>query len=149
MPHRIRLARPDDAARIAELAGELGYPAAPEQVVERLAELAQRAEHAVFVLEEAAIVQAFVHVEHVHALVSAPHVEVAALVVASVVRSRGHGRALLEHAQAWARARGVTTLRLRSRSSRERAHAFYRRAGYVVTKTQLCFERGLDPRAFE
>ncbi len=48
---RIRKARRDDAARIAQLSGELGYPASAEQIVTRLRQLTPTTKHAVFVAE--------------------------------------------------------------------------------------------------
>jgi hypothetical protein len=43
----------DDAAALAALAEQLGYPTTPAQVAQRLAELDASAEHAVWVAEGA------------------------------------------------------------------------------------------------
>lgn len=145
----VRRANAKDAPQLAVLAGELGYPATEDEVRRRLEELAWRAEHVVFVYEDARGVHGFVHAELVHGLVSSTFVEIASLVVAERERGRGLGVALLSRAEAWARELGVGCVRLRSRSTRERAHAFYRRAGYAVVKTQLAFERALEPRTEE
>ena len=53
------------------------------------------------------------------------------------------GAALLEEVEAWAwaRARGCAALRVRSNVVRERAHRFYRRAGFETIKTQHVFEK--------
>ena len=51
-------------------------------------------------------------------------------------RSAGIGAALVEAAEAWARERGATAIIVRSRSTRERAHRFYERIGYVESQAQ-------------
>jgi GNAT superfamily N-acetyltransferase len=49
------------------------------------------------------------------------------LAVAPQQRSRGHGKALLDAAKAWARDRGATHLELDSGDARADAHRFYER----------------------
>jgi GNAT superfamily N-acetyltransferase len=49
------------------------------------------------------------------------------LAVAPQQRSRGHGKALLDAAKAWARDRGATHLELDSGEARADAHRFYER----------------------
>jgi GNAT superfamily N-acetyltransferase len=53
------------------------------------------------------------------------------------------GRALVDQGEAWARARGLATIGLRSNVIRERAHQFYLRLGYKVTKSQKVFRKSL------
>ena len=63
--------------------------------------------------------------------------------MAEGLRGHGAGRALIEAAVAWARERGVKTLRVRSRAQREGAHAFYEALGFERVKTQVVFRRAL------
>jgi ribosomal protein S18 acetylase RimI-like enzyme len=60
-----------------------------------------------------------------------------------VARRRGVGRRLVDGAEAWARERGLSSMRLRSRVTRVEAHAFYRRLGYEPVKQQLQFRKAL------
>jgi GNAT superfamily N-acetyltransferase len=53
------------------------------------------------------------------------------------------GRALVERAEQWARSRGLSGIRLRSRVTRAEAHAFYRCLGYQPVKQQLQFRKEL------
>ena len=140
----VRRAHPDDAGRVAELAAELGYPAASEEMRRRIVLLEGRSDHAVLVALVAGRVEGLLHAELVHGITDDAHVEIAALVIDSALRGRGLGKELLSRAEAWARERGVARVGLRSRSTRERAHAFYLREGYHVAKTQLRFVRELD-----
>lgn len=138
-----------DAAAAAELAMQLGYPATAEQITRRLAAIAngspaEAAEAAVFVAEtDDGRVVGWVHVHASRLLVVEPAAEIWGLVVDAEARGEGVGRRLMAEAEAWAAARGLDRLRLRSNVVREGAHAFYRRLGYEVVKTSLTFERRL------
>jgi GNAT superfamily N-acetyltransferase len=132
-----------DAAAVASLAGELGYPASPADMSQRLAALATAADDAVFVAVLGLTPVAWIHVAVVTLLESPRHAEIRGLVVTSALRSRGIGEQLVAVAEEWARARGVTRIRVRSNTLRERTHAFYERLGYTVTKTQKAFDKGL------
>jgi hypothetical protein len=50
---------------------------------------------------------------------------------------------LVERGEAWARQRGLAAIGVRSNIIRERAHIFYERLGYTVTKTQKVFRKTL------
>jgi GNAT superfamily N-acetyltransferase len=141
---KIRPAQPADCGRMAELAGQLGYPSSAEDVERRLAALNKTGEHVAFVAqtaqgEIAGWIGAFMY----RCVEADARVEISGLVVDERFRSQSVGRALLERAEAWAREKGCNTISLRSNVIRERAHAFYEREGYVVTKTQKCFRKNL------
>jgi GNAT superfamily N-acetyltransferase len=142
---RIRKARRSDAQRIAELSGELGYPASPAQISTRLRRLTPASKHAVFVAEstDAAGVVGWVHVSVSHLLESDVRAEVNGLVVAEGQRSAGAGAKLLEAAEEWARKRGCCGMNVRSNVIRERAHKFYEHRGYEHYKTQKAFQKPL------
>ncbi len=70
-------------------------------------------------------------------------VEIRGLVVDESRRGAGLGRGLMEHAEEWARGRGVRVIRLRSNVVRGGAHAFYARLGYSLVKTQHIFSKKL------
>jgi GNAT superfamily N-acetyltransferase len=142
---KIRNARRSDAQRIAQLSGELGYPASPAQIASRLRQLTPASKHAVFVAESAgtAGVVGWVHVSVTHLLESGVRAEVNGLVVAEGQRSAGAGAKLLEAAEEWARKRGCAGMNVRSNVIRERAHRFYERQGYEHYKTQKAFRKAL------
>lgn len=142
---RIRKARRSDAERIAQLSGELGYPATATQIATRLRQLKPSSKHAVFVAESAAAagVVGWVHVSVSHVLETDIRAEVNGLIVADGRRSAGAGAKLLEAAEEWARAHGSRAMNVRSNVIRERAHAFYERNGYEHYKTQKAFRKTL------
>jgi N-acetylglutamate synthase-like GNAT family acetyltransferase len=141
----IRNARNYDAPALAELCGQLGYPATRQQIVTRLAAIEADAVGRVLVAEDAeGRVVGWLHVaQHAH-LVDDEVAEILGLVVAETLRGSGIGAGLLRAAEAWARERGVAQLRVRSRVERERAHRFYERAGYRRSKSQHVFAKALE-----
>jgi GNAT superfamily N-acetyltransferase len=143
---KIRRARRGDAERIAQLCGELGYPATAAQVATRLRQLTPVSKHAVFVAESsdaATGLIGWVHVSVAHLLESDTRSEVNGLIVAEGQRSAGAGAQLLEAAEEWARRHGCRGMNVRSNVIRERAHGFYERNGYEHYKTQKAFRKAL------
>ena len=140
----IRPARSEDAASLAALATQLGYPSTPEQVEMRLDEIRRDPRQRVRVAQTAdGVVVGWVHVAVGSTLESDPQAEIQGLVVEERVRGKGIGRRLMEEAEAWARDEGVPGIRLRSNVVREAAHAFYQHLGYRITKTQHTFVKEL------
>jgi GNAT superfamily N-acetyltransferase len=143
---KIRKARRSDAERIAQLSGELGYPATAGQIVTRLRQLKPASKHAVFVAEcsDATVgLVGWLHVSISHLLESDIRAEVNGLIVAEEQRSAGAGAKLLEAAEEWARRHGCRGMNVRSNVIRERAHGFYERNGYEHYKTQRAFRKPL------
>jgi GNAT superfamily N-acetyltransferase len=140
----VRLAKLADVTDIARLAGELGYPSTAEQVRDRLAAIEKDARHVTFV---AALpgneVIGWIHLSEDHSPGSDPRAEIRNLVVDSHFRSVGAGRLLAERGEQWARERGLAVIGLHSNIIRERAHAFYLRLGYTITKSQKVFRKTL------
>ena len=141
---KIRRARRGDAARIAELSGQLGYPATAAQIAQRLRGLRPAAKHAVFVADlPGRGLTGWVHVSVAHLVDSDTRAEVNGLVVAEGQRSLGAGARLLEAAEEWARTRGCHRMNVRSNVIRERAHKFYEHQGYEHYKSQKAFRKSL------
>jgi len=139
---KIRRAKSSDAAQIAELCGQLGYPAKPAEIVQRLRKIKPASQHAVLVAEspEQKVI-GWLHVS-VSTLVEVElRAEVNGLVVDDNERSRGTGALLLGAAEQWARSRGCKSMSVRSNVIRERAHQFYLRCGYEHYKTQKAFRK--------
>jgi GNAT superfamily N-acetyltransferase len=138
---RIRSAEPSDAAAIAGLATQLGYPTTPEEAASRLRDVASRPENAVLVAEAEGAVAGWIHVAGSHHVETTAFAEILALVVDESRRSGGLGAGLVEAAADWAARHGFRTLRVRSNVVRERTHAFYERLGFARTKSQVVFAR--------
>jgi GNAT superfamily N-acetyltransferase len=141
---KIRRARRTDAARVAELSAELGYPATTQQVEARFLRLLPKTKHLLLVAEVPGTeIVGWIHVSVANLIESDLRAEVNGLIVAEAHRSLGAGARLLEGAENWARNCGCRTVNLRSNVIRERAHKFYDRQGYEHYKTQKAFRKPL------
>jgi GNAT superfamily N-acetyltransferase len=128
----VRRAAPGDAAALAGLLGELGYPADADAVTRRLDELLARDDYGVFVAEAAGRVVGFggVHVfPALHA--DRPVALIAALVVSEAARGGGHGARLVAALEAFARGHDCERVMVTTANHRAGAHAFYERLGYA------------------
>ncbi len=139
-----------DAAAVARLSGELGYPATAEQMTTRLEAVrrsaaTQPAEVFVACNESTGDVVGWVHVAVPAMMAIDAQPDIWGLVVASSHRGRGIGARLMAVAEAWARDRGYTSMWLRSSQHRVDAHRFYKRLGYEIVKSQFTFSRPLSP----
>ena len=134
----LRAATADDAAAIAELATQLGYPVAADVMATRLENLPAETE-AVVVATIAGAVRAWMQVGVALSIESQPFVEIRGLVVDADLRASGLGTQLVEFAKSWAQAKQVSSLRVRSNVVRTATHAFYEKRGFIVSKSQKVF----------
>jgi GNAT superfamily N-acetyltransferase len=144
----VRPARAEDNARLAELAGQLGYPSLAAEIAKRLAGMEGRRDYAVFVAQLASggEIAGWIGVFIYRSVEADARAEISGLVVDEGVRSQGIGPRLLERAEEWARERGCAAMGVRSNVTRDRAHAFYERLGYEHHKTQKAFRKQLKPK---
>jgi GNAT superfamily N-acetyltransferase len=140
---RIRRARLGDAERLAELSGQLGYPANRKEIVQRMKRMRPAKQHALFVAETGEIVVGWLHASVTPLLEVPLRAEINGLVMDEKVRSAGGGGKLLEAAERWAAKKGCKGMSVRSNVIRERAHEFYLRNGYEHYKTQKAFRKHL------
>jgi ribosomal protein S18 acetylase RimI-like enzyme len=141
---KIRRARSTDVARIAELSGQLGYPASDKVMAKRLKSVLAARGGACFVAETGGQgVIGWIHVSVTPLLEVERRAEVNGLVVDERARSGGAGWLLLEAAERWAKKMRCAGMSVRSNVLRERAHGFYLRHGYEHYKTQKAFRKML------
>ena len=138
----IRKANTNDADRVAELSGQLGYPVGAELMAQRLERILQRAEHVVFVAETTEVV-GWIHAAEQEILETGTVCEIWGLVVAANERGKGVGRRLIEAAEEWALSRGLNQISLRSNVIRPESHPFYERIGFIRYKTQHAYRKRL------
>ena len=141
----IRPARPADAAGLRQLFAELGYPATPEHIEDRLAAVLAKPDHRLLVAANAGgFLVGAVHAVIIPILESDLTMQIFALVVDPGARRHGVGRRLTADAEAWGRAQGARVACLRCNIKRLEAHRFWAAAGYASTKTQYAFRKRLD-----
>ena len=139
----VREVRVEDAARIAELLGELGYPSDENAVRQRLKRLHRSGSDVTWVAEVDGEVVGLVgiHVSQVLAY-DGDAAKVSEIVVDDRYRRRGIGARLMEVAEDEARRLGCVVLFLTTAERRKDAHAFYRKLGFEETGRR--FAKSLD-----
>jgi GNAT superfamily N-acetyltransferase len=136
---------PDDAADVARLADQLGYPSSASQVRDRILDVSPRPGGRLLVAETSGgAIVGWVHVHGEHLLESEPYAEISGLVVDAAFRRGGVGRKLMTAAEEWARSSGYGTVRLRTNTARVGAKPFYEALGYELLKTQYALLKRLD-----
>jgi GNAT superfamily N-acetyltransferase len=140
----IREVKRSDAAAVAALCGELGYPATVPDMEARLDRVTAAPDHAVLVACAAdGVPIGWVDVGMVFHLQSGTYAEIGGLVVTASARRGGIGKALVSRAEQWAAAHGAPRMLVRSNAIREDAHRFYVREEYQQKKTSAVFEKKL------
>ena len=142
---RVRPMQEQDAAAVADLAGQLGYPSTAAQMRTRFGILSAEANSAAFVAEGVGgRVIGWIHVVGRAFLEMDPYAEIAGLVVDAGARRMGAGKELVAATGTWARGRGYATMRVRSNVKRVESRPFYEGLGFVTTKSQYVYEKRLE-----
>jgi len=141
----IRQMLPGDAAAIADLTTQLGYPATEADISKRLDLIKERWDARLLVASQPSMpILGWIHVQATYLLEVDPRTEIWGLVVAESARGLGVGRALVEAAEAWAVTLGFTAMAVNSNALRVQAKGFYEHLGYSVIKTQNAFRKTLN-----
>ncbi|HEX6628644.1 MAG TPA: GNAT family N-acetyltransferase [Gemmatimonadaceae bacterium] len=134
----IRPAVANDAAAIARLLDQLGYPSDAGEIPQRLERMRDHPGTTVFVAERRGEPVGVVTVHLVPSLhTSDPVAWLTALVVEESARGTGVGSALVNRAEAWAKRNGATHISLTSHLRRKEAHEFYKTRDYQHTGVRL------------
>ncbi|QSX40564.1 GNAT family N-acetyltransferase [Shewanella cyperi] len=139
----IRVATSEDAAAIALLSNELGYPASAEAIQERLARLLNNSSHKIYVATQEDNILGWIACEQRLLLESGEVFEIVGLVVGKAARRKNVGRQLVRAAEQWAEALSARALRVRSNVQRQESHPFYRALGFEKSKTQHTYVKSL------
>ena len=143
----LRVATEADAAAVAALAGQLGYPVTAEVMAQRLRQLPHDGEIVVAAIVAGQVI-GWMQLGVARSLESPPFVEIRGLVVDADHREQGIGARLLAFASQWTAAQAVPILRVRSNVLRTGTHAFYEKHGFSLIKAQKVFSLDLD-QSFE
>jgi ribosomal protein S18 acetylase RimI-like enzyme len=141
---QVRPALMTDAVRLAVLSSQLGYPCSAAAIRRRLRNLLAERDHAVWVaVTGEGTIAGWIHVFVKQLLESDREAEIGGLVIDEKFRGHGVGKALVECAERWAKARRLKSVYVRSNIVRKEAHIFYRKLGYEVIKTQSSFRKAV------
>jgi GNAT superfamily N-acetyltransferase len=135
----VRAAAATDAAAIADLMTQLGYPATADDISRRLGYwLRDRASQILLAVCDSTVIGCL----SLHAV---PYLErtgrwarIESFIIDEAARGGGAGTILLGAAEELAREWGCLTMEVTSSRTREDAHAFYRKSGF----SDICAESG-------
>ena len=140
----IRTATFQDAAAIARLSDELGYPCETASMEARVRKVTRQNHHLLLVAEnDLGEICGWLHAFGVDSIESGFRVEISGLVVARAAQRSGVGSRLVETVEKWGREIGAEFVSVRSNLSREASHPFYLKLGYELKKTQQVYRRRL------
>jgi GNAT superfamily N-acetyltransferase len=135
--------REGDAAEVAALAEQLGYPCEAKDVQARIALFANEPAEQLRVARIGQRVVGWMHFQMRRSLTTGPRVEISQIVVEQALRGKGIGAKLVELAEEWGRSQGLKRLRLASQVKRTDTHRFYLRLGYSIDKSSHFFSKAL------
>jgi GNAT superfamily N-acetyltransferase len=139
---RIRRVTREDAAAVAALSGQLGYPVAAEAIAARLERLLGRDDQLVLAAVAAdGELAGWIHAAEQDLVEAERRCEILGLVVDGRRRRGGIGRGLVAEAERWAASRGLRQMSVRSNVAREESHPFYEAQGYGRVKTQQVYRK--------
>ena len=140
----LRRARLEDAAEIARLMTELGYPIEAAEILPRLQALLVHPDHLFTVAAGPKDhLSGVIMAEHRALLLFGSQVDIMGLSVGADARRMGVGRALVKAVEDWARQFGSHKIVVRSNVLRPESHPFYEKIGYERKKTQHLYARSL------
>jgi len=145
---RIRSVIREDAAAVAALSGQLGYPVSVEAIATRLERLLGRDDQLVLaaVADDGALA-GWIHAAEQDLVETERRCEILGLVVDGRRRRSGVGRQLVAEAERWAASRGLRQMSVRSNVAREESHPFYEAQGYGRVKTQQVYRKPIGGSA--
>ncbi|WP_223829928.1 GNAT family N-acetyltransferase [Paenibacillus arenilitoris] len=133
---RIRTFEADDLAAVAGLMRDLGYPSPIERLRSRMDVIERMPDYFTFVAVYEERVAGMIGIRRLFSYEDDGCVtQISLLVTKKELEGRGIGSALVRYAEQWALEQGSHVLYLTSgmRPERQRAHAFYRSAGFEAT----------------
>ena len=138
----IRQAVESDAADLARLTSQLGYPASVATIQARLTRMLASSDDCLLVAEDSGgELAGWVHGFLSQRLESEYRVEIGGLLVDARWRRRGLGRRLVRAVEDWAIRHGAIELSVRCREERTESHKFYEKLLFQHTKTQRVFRK--------
>lgn len=134
----IRPATVSDAEAIAGLLDELGYPASPASVLQKIQLLSAGDHDAVYVAEISGGVAGVIGLHTTELLHCSGRLgRITALVVSAKQRGSGIGKALVETADRYFQQQDCLRAEVTSGDQRRRAHAFYQSNGYAPNERRF------------
>ncbi|MET0890570.1 MAG: GNAT family N-acetyltransferase [Stenotrophomonas maltophilia] len=134
----------EDAAEVARLCTQLGYPASTDEMTARMGVVISAGDRQVFVIQDGERLLGWIGIELRTTLETGRKAEIVGLVVDAGARRSGAGKALVAAAENWVRQHGLDAVMVRSNTVRIESHPFYEGLGFVRRKSQHVYSKTLD-----
>ena len=131
-----------DAAAVAELSRQLGYPSDAEMVRRRFRAV-DPADFLVVAVNDADVPIGFIHGRMTRTVEADARAHIVGLVVSSKARRAGVGRCLIAEVERWGSTTDAEAVVVKSNIARREAHDFYPAVGYEKIKTQAVYLKRL------
>lgn len=134
-----------DLEAILILLDQLGYPATPGEMKDRLQIIINEglAHDQLLVAENSSQVVGLVHFQVRYTLMNDPYGEIVSFVIREDMRGQGIGTLLLNAVEKWALHLGLNQIILYSNALRKKAHQFYGKNGYLKVKDSVMLKKCL------
>lgn len=127
-----------DAATVAALLEDLGYPGSPAEARTRIGQLLDHPGHELLLLEHGGRPCGLLCLDFIYSLpLGRTSCRISALVIADEARGRGLGRWLVGEAERRARLAGASRIEVSSAGHRHDAHKLYRECGFQDGSVRL------------
>jgi GNAT superfamily N-acetyltransferase len=147
MSYTIRRAMESDAAELARLSSQLGYPISELSHRTRMVRVVSSTNDSLLVaVRQDRELAGWVHGYLCQLLESEYRVEIGGLVVDERCRRSGIGRGLVQAIENWAVEHGATELSVRCREERAESLKFYESLSFRHVKSQRVFRKQLSRR---
>lgn len=137
---KIRVAKAGDAAKIAVLSGQLGYPISEQDAINHLCHTIADSDQKLFIAELDSQIVGWVHIQKETLFMEQPLAEITGLIVDDRHRKKNIGKRLVQESIQWAKQKGLLKIRVRSNVTRSESHSFYKAIGFREVKTQKVYE---------
>lgn len=129
-----------EAQQICNLAQQLGYANDLDSLTQRLTQLVDLNDHAIFVAKQNNVILGWLHCLVCLRVESPIFVEITGLVVDKDNRGKQIGKQLIEASKRWSAAQRINQIKLRCNVIRTQSHQFYLSLGFSLSKEQKVFE---------
>jgi GNAT superfamily N-acetyltransferase len=136
----IREIKKEDAEKVADLCGQLGYPMTIAQTVKNIDAVASDIDHCAFVAVIEENIIGWIGVSHSKQITIPAHCEIHGLVVDEQHHNSGIGKMLIEKVKLWTKEKGCKKLGVHCNVKRTETHKFYEHLGFTEIKQQKVYE---------
>ncbi len=137
---RTRAIQLEDAQSIQLLSAQLGYEISVEKTRNQIISILDSKNDFAILATKDNIVCAWLHGFIAIRLESLPFAEIGGLVVDKQHQNQGIAKAMIQAFSEWSKSQNINKVRVRCNVIRNETHLFYKKLGFIESKTQKVFD---------